>query len=94
MPARVAKILETNFEFLGHVDNHTMSGAGSMELGCGTYDFVVVNSSSSSSATSATTPSQTTKPTAGSTFSGSGTRLVEVSEYLMLGLAFIFIWFL
>ena len=94
MPTRVAKMLKTNIEFLGHVDNHTMSGAGSMELACGTYGFVVVNSSSSSSTTSATTPSQTTKPTAGSRFSGSGTRLVEVSGSLMLGLACIFIRFL
>lgn len=88
---------------VGQWDSHKIWGTGSLETGCGTYNYSLnwnrtsfaVSTSNTLSSTVSTSPSTTGKPNVGSTALGiSGTEIVRVSGYAVVGMAFAVGWFL
>jgi hypothetical protein len=79
---------------LGQFNNHTITGTGGVNVGCGEYNFTIEGSSSAST-TVVPSPSKTGKPQVGSSSLGtSGASLVRLSGSMMVGVAGIFVCFL
>ena len=77
------------------MNNHTIYGSGSLDAGCGIYNFSIWDNTTGTSTSTLVVPSPTGKPAVGSTALGtSGAGVVKVSAGMLTGLATFVAWYL